>query len=275
MTTAGQVRRINVLGLPVAATDIAGVVSIFDQWIANRQREYVTVTGAHGVVESMRDPELAAIHRRAGLIVPDGMPLVWHAWIRGAKNTQRCYGPDVMLAVLERSGTAGHRHFLYGGGEGVAELLERKLRERFPDLQICGRRTPPYRDLTDAESAEIAAAINAAAPDIVWVGLSTPKQERWMAAFRDRLKAPVLVGVGAAFDFHAGLKPQAPRILQRNGLEWAYRLVTEPKRLWRRYFDIVPTFFFQSVLQLGGIKHFGDQPAVKPGAAGRTGRSEI
>lgn len=256
MSGGPQIRRINVLGLPIAGIDIPEAVSIFDGWIARGAREYVTVTGAHGVVESLRDDGLAAIHRRAGLSVPDGMPLVWHAWYRGAKNTRRCYGPDLMLAVLAHSAAKGYRHYLYGGGEGVADLLKKKLLERFPDLEICGCYTPPFRPLTEAESAKIAADINAAAPHIVWVGLSTPKQERWMASFRDRLDAPILVGVGAAFDFHTGLKRQAPRIFQRFGLEWAYRLATEPRRLWRRYLDIVPTFFFQSILQLSGVKRF-------------------
>ena len=250
-------QRVNVLGLPVAGIAISDAVSIFGDWIAQGAREYVTVTSAHGVVECLRDVELSRIHRSAGLVVPDGMPVVWLARAQGGRRTQRCYGPDLMLATLEASLDKGYRHYFYGGGDGVAELLRTKMTGRFPGLDVVGCYTPPFRALNDAESERIADEINAAAPDFVWVGLSTPKQERWMAAFRSRLLAPVLVGVGAAFDFHAGLKPQAPRFLQRHGLEWAYRLASEPRRLGRRYLVVVPTFLLQAGLQISGLKRFG------------------
>jgi N-acetylglucosaminyldiphosphoundecaprenol N-acetyl-beta-D-mannosaminyltransferase len=195
-------------------------------------------------MESTRDAQLRMIHVRAGLVTPDGMPLVWLARAAGYR-VDRVYGPDLMLAVCAASVERGYRHFFYGGGPGVAPRLANRLSARFPGLIIAGTYTPPFGSVTSPADDAIVATINEAAPDIVWVGLSTPRQERWMAAHVDRLTAPVLVGVGAAFDFHAGLKRQAPRWMQRSGLEWSFRLATEPRRLWRRYLQNNPAFVWQ------------------------------
>lgn len=248
--------RVNVLGVGVSATTMARAVATIEHWISQRTPHYVCVTGVHGVMESQRDPTLRRIHNAAGLVTPDGMPLVWVSHCRGHHYVERVYGPDLMLAVCAHSVAPHYRHYLYGGAEGVPELLSNRLQQRFPGIQIVGTHSPPFRPLTPTEDAALVQRINATQPDIVWVGLSTPKQERWMAAHVGRLTAPVLIGVGAAFDFHAGLKPQAPRWMQRNGLEWLFRLATEPRRLWRRYLINNPLFVVLVIQQaLGSVKY--------------------
>ena len=227
--------RCDVLGVAISAINRPMALATIERWISARTRNYVTVTGVHGVMESQHDPELMRIHNDAGMVTPDGMPMVWISRLRGFKQVRRVYGPDLMLDVCQRSVQTGWKHFFYGGAEGVANLLAQKLQKRFPGLRVAGTFCPPFRPMTDQEDAELVDRINAARADIVWVGLSTPKQEYWMARHVGRLEAPVLIGVGAAFDFNAGIKAQAPRWMQRIGLEWFFRLVSEPRRLWRRY----------------------------------------
>jgi len=252
-----KVPRANILGVGVSALNMAMALEIIEGWIERREPHYVCVTGVHGVMESQRDEELRRIHNRAGLVTPDGMPLVWLSRLQGFHHVERVYGPDLMLALCERSVAKGYRHFFYGGAEGVPEQLASVLQKRFPGLQVAGTFSPPFRPLTADEDDRIVQMINAAAPDIVWVGLSTPKQERWMAGHRERLTAPVLIGVGAAFDFLTGRKPQAPRWMQRAGLEWLFRLLTEPRRLWRRYLINNPLFVALVVLQALGVRRYG------------------
>ena len=249
--------RAEVLGVRVSALTMADALEIIDGWIAARARSYVCVTGVHGVMECQGDPELLRIHNEAGLVTPDGMPLVWLGRRRGNPRTERVYGPDLMLAACARSLVTGYRHFFYGGAEGVPELLAERLCRRYPGVRVCGTYSPPFRPLTDEEEAEVAERIDAARPDIVWVGLSTPKQERWMAAQRGRLEAPVLIGVGAAFDFHAGLKSQAPRWMQRSGLEWLHRLASEPRRLGPRYLVNNPRFIGRLVGEAAVLRRTG------------------
>jgi N-acetylglucosaminyldiphosphoundecaprenol N-acetyl-beta-D-mannosaminyltransferase len=251
-----KVPRANILGVGVSALNMAMALEIIEGWIERREPHYVCVTGVHGVMESQRDGELRRIHNRAGLVTPDGMPLVWLSRLQGFHHVERVYGPDLMLALCERSAAKGYRHFFYGGAEGVPEQLASVLQKRFPGLQVAGTFSPPFRPLTPDEDDRIVQMINAAAPDIVWVGLSTPKQERWMAGHRERLTAPVLIGVGAAFDFLTGRKPQAPRWMQRAGLEWLFRLLTEPRRLWRRYLINNPRFVLLVLLQWSGLRRF-------------------
>ena len=247
---------VNILGIEVSAIDMTMATKAIDSWIEEGARTYVTVTGAHGVMESQTDPDLRDIHNRAGLVTPDGMPLVWLARWLGQRHVRRVYGPDLMLAVCGASVAQGHRHFFYGGAEGIPQRLAARLTERFPGLQIAGLHSPPFRTPTAEEDREIVETINGSGADIVWVGLSTPKQERWMAAHLGRIEAPVMIGVGAAFDFHAGAKVQAPLWMQRSGLEWAFRAVTEPRRLGRRYAVIVPRFLFLSAAQLLRLRRF-------------------
>ena len=211
------------------------------QWIETRRQHYVCFTGVHGVMESQADAELLVIHNRSGLTTPDGMPMVWAGKWAGLP-IQRVYGPDLMLALCEQAVESGWTSFFYGGAEGVPERLAERLTARFPGLRVAGTYSPPFRPLTPAEDREIVERINGAAPDLVYVGLSTPKQERWMAAHVGRLNAPALLGVGAAFDIHAGTLRQAPRWMQRSGTEWVFRLGVEPRRLWRRYLTNNPRF---------------------------------
>lgn len=251
--TGGWNQRVDVLGVGVSAVNMGMAVNTVHRWIATGKKGYVCVTGVHGIMESHRDPIVRHIHNSAGLVVPDGMPLVWINWMRGNRHVDRVYGPDLMLACCEVSVPRGYRHFFYGGGDGVAELLVERLTARYPGLVVAGTYTPPFRSLTAAEDQQVVDTINAANADFVWVGLSTPKQERWMADHSERVNAPVLLGVGAAFDFHAGLKRQAPRWMQRSGLEWAFRLGTEPRRLWRRYLVNNPAFVYQFARQFIGL----------------------
>ncbi len=248
--------RVNALGVGVSALAFSQTIDILEHWIWHRQRHYVCVTGVHGVMESRRNDDLRRIHNDAGLVTPDGMPLVWLGRLRGQRGMERVYGPDLMLAFCERSAARGYRHFLYGGDEGVPDLLARELRRRFPGLNIVGTYSPPFRPLTVAEDADVVRRINDARPDVVWVGLSTPKQERWMAAHVDLLDASALIGVGAAFDFHSGRKRQAPRWMQRSGLEWLFRLLSEPQRLARRYLINNPGFVWHLLLQELGARRY-------------------
>ena len=203
---------------------------------------YVCFTGVHGVMEAQRDPRLIDIHNRAGMVLPDGMPMVWAGRIAGLAETKRVCGPDFLPYLSERAAKRGWKMFLYGGADGVPDLLAEKLIERFPGLQIVGTYSPPFRELSDVEHSDIADRINATEADLVWVGLPTPKQEHWMARQRPHLDAAALLGVGGAFDMHAGLIERAPEWLQPTGFEWAYRLVKEPGRLWRRYLVNNPRF---------------------------------
>jgi N-acetylglucosaminyldiphosphoundecaprenol N-acetyl-beta-D-mannosaminyltransferase len=234
--------RANILGVGVSAVNMPLAVATIGRWIKDRSPNYVCVTGVHGLIESYRDDELRAIHNSAGLVTPDGMPLVWLARWMGFAEVDRVYGPDLMLAVCEKSITRRWRHFFYGGAPGVATLLACRLRERFPGLAVAGTMSPPFRPLSEAEDQAVLERINSSDADIVWVGISTPKQERWMASHVGRLDAPVLVGCGAAFDFHAGLKRQAPRWMMLSGLEWLFRLLSEPRRLGPRYLVNNPLF---------------------------------
>lgn len=248
--------RVNVLGVGVSAINMEMAIASFDGWIARRERQYVCITGVHGVMESQRDPALRATLCQSGLTTPDGMPLVWLSKLHGFRHVERVYGPDLMLAICERSVEKGFRHFLYGGDTELVGALAARLRQRYPGIQIVGTYAPPFRPLTPEEDAEVVRVINDAAPDVVWIGLSTPKQERWMAAHHKRIDAPVMVGVGAAFDFNAGHKKQAPRWMQRNGLEWLFRLLQEPRRLGRRYLVNNPLFIALVLLQTLHLKRW-------------------
>jgi N-acetylglucosaminyldiphosphoundecaprenol N-acetyl-beta-D-mannosaminyltransferase len=234
--------RVDVLGVGISAVTMDVTVREIASWIDSGRRGYVCVTGVHGVMEAQRDPALSRIHNESGLTTPDGMPLVWASRWAGAAYVDRVYGPDLMLSLCAQAAARGWRSFFYGGKDGVSERLARRLQARFPGLVVAGTYSPPFRELTAAEDEQVVELINGARPDLVWVGLSTPKQERWMAAHTDRVIAPALLGVGAAFDIHAGLLPQAPRWMQRSGTEWLYRLAREPRRLWRRYLYSNPRF---------------------------------
>jgi N-acetylglucosaminyldiphosphoundecaprenol N-acetyl-beta-D-mannosaminyltransferase len=249
---------VEVLGVPVSAVDYDGVMDWMDGMVAARSRGYVCVAATHTVMVAQEDTETMEAVLGADLVVPDGQPLVWALRAFGRRLPDRVYGPDLMLRHCERAAERGTRIFLYGGrNQGALVQLTLNLRRRFPGLRVVGGISPPFRDLDDAELDDIATEINRSAADVVWVGIGVPKQEKWMAAMRNRIHAPVLVGVGAAFDFHAGLVPQAPGWMQSAGLEWAFRLAQEPKRLWRRYLRYNPRFVLGFAAQWLGSRRRG------------------
>ncbi len=245
----------DILGVLISATTMPQALETIEAWIGRRDSHYITVTPAHAVMDAYRDPDLRRIFNQSGMTTPDGMAIVWLLRLRGYRDVCRVYGPDLMLETCRAGLRHGYRHFLYGGPEGVANALADKLRVQMPGIDIVGTHSPPFRDLTEEEDRFIINLINLATPDIVWVGLSTPKQERWMAAHLGRIEAPVMIGVGAAFDFLSGRKPQAPRWMQHAGLEWLFRLATEPRRLWPRY-RLYPLFVLLVAAQLLGLKRF-------------------
>jgi N-acetylglucosaminyldiphosphoundecaprenol N-acetyl-beta-D-mannosaminyltransferase len=234
--------RAEVLGVPLALTNYEGAMDWMDGVIAAGERVCLSAAAVHLVMVAREDEET----RRAVLqtvTVPDGQPLVWALRALGHPEASRVYGPDLMARYCERSASTGVRMFLYGGRTQEALIaLHDTLCERYPGLKIVGGYSPPFRDLDEDETQEVAAAINASKADVVWVGTGQPKQEKWMVEMRDLLDAPILAGVGAAFDFHAGIVAQAPAWMQRLGLEWSYRLAREPRRLWRRYARYNPRF---------------------------------
>jgi N-acetylglucosaminyldiphosphoundecaprenol N-acetyl-beta-D-mannosaminyltransferase len=251
-----QPPRVTVLGVGLSVINLDSALAAVAAALAAKTPGYVCVTGVHGVMEAQDDPPFRAILNRAFLNTPDGMPMVWMGRLHGYRQMNRVYGPDLMLLVAEFTRTRDYTHFLYGGAEGVAQQLQRNLELKFPGIKIIGTYTPPFRPLTVAEEADLVQTLNAKKPDIIWVGLSTPKQEKFMAQLRGRLNATLMFGVGAAFDFHAGRVRQAPVWMQRSGLEWLFRLCCEPRRLWRRYFRNNPLFVLRVFCQLTGLKKY-------------------
>ena len=261
-----QLGRIDILGVPVSVVDMNTAIRVIDDWIASRDRHYVCVRDVHGVMLCQNDSNLQRVHSEAGLVAPDGMPLVWVGRLRGYHHIRRVCGADLMSALCKQSLRKGYRHFFYGGAPRVAERLASKLCRAFPGLKIVGWYSPPFRSLSDEEDEQVVQMINKSGAQIVWVGLSTPKQEAWMAAHVGQLEACVLIGVGAAFDFHAGTKKRAPAWMQRAGLEWLHRLLSEPRRLWRRYLIVAPRFVLPALLQV--LRHRLWAPENKRGLRG-------
>ena len=253
---ARRLARTNVLGVGISALNLDCAVAAVLEALESRTRGYVCVTGVHGVSEARKDPGFRRILNGALFNTPDGMPMVWMGRLQGFRQMGRVYGPDLMLRLCEASVARGIKHFFYGGAPGVAAALQRRLEARFPGLQIVGTYTPPFRPLTAEELAGLARSVSAAQPDIFWVGLSTPKQERFMAEHWQTLHARLFFGVGAAFDFHAGRVRQAPRWMQRSGLEWLFRLGCEPRRLWKRYLKNNPLFVLRAFGQLTHLVKF-------------------
>jgi N-acetylglucosaminyldiphosphoundecaprenol N-acetyl-beta-D-mannosaminyltransferase len=234
---------VEVLGVPLALTDYERTIDWMDATIATGGRGYICVAAVHTVMVCQDDPELREAVLGSDLTVPDGQPLVWAMNALGHDLSSRVYGPDLMARYCERAALTGARMFLYGGcNQGALVQLALNLRTRYPGLNIVGGYAPPYRPLTDEEETFVLDEINRSQADVVWVGIGVPKQEKWMAAMRSRLRAPVLVGVGAAFDFHAGRVSMAPGWMQERGLEWIYRTLQEPRRLLGRYLSTNPRF---------------------------------
>lgn len=248
--------RANVLGVGVHAIDVSSAVELIENAIAESRKGYVCVTGVHGVMEAQRDSEFRNILNNAMLVTPDGMPTVWVGRLQGYSHMRRVFGPDMMLEVFKVSAAKGYRHFLYGGAEGVAEHLQSNLTARFPGAKVVGTYTPPFRPLLWNEQAELEQIVRETSPDIIWVGLSTPKQERFMAQNIDRLSCRLMIGVGAAFDIHTGRVNDAPQWIKQAGLQWLHRLLQEPSRLWKRYLINNSLFSFKIAFQIAGLKHY-------------------
>jgi len=248
--------RANVLGVGISAINLPDALSLSEQLLHQHGKGYVCVTGVHGIMEAQRDASFREILNRSFLCTPDGMPTVWVGRWQGHRAMRRVYGPDYMLEMCKRATAWGCRHFLYGGNPGVAQKLQRRLEEMVPGIDIVGTYSPPFRTLRPNEEYELMEKLREARPDIFWVGLSTPKQERFMAQYLDRLETSLMVGVGAAFDIHAGLLSDAPLWMKNCGLQWLYRLLKEPRRLWRRYLSNNPRFLWQIGGQFTGLKKF-------------------
>lgn len=247
---------VNILGVHVTPTNTPDALNKIELAVAQKQKGYVCVTGVHGIMESQEDSKLKDILNAAYLNVPDGMPTVWLGRFHGFHEMRRVYGPDFMLEVCGKLREKNVRHFFYGGNTGVAEKLKLNLTEKFPGLNVVGTYTPPFRPLNREEENQLIQQVKELRPDILWVGLSTPKQERFMSEYLQKLDVSVMLGVGAAFDVHTGNIKDAPKWMQNSGLQWFHRLLQEPKRLWRRYLINNPKFLFKVFLQLSGLKKY-------------------
>jgi N-acetylglucosaminyldiphosphoundecaprenol N-acetyl-beta-D-mannosaminyltransferase len=252
MTPQNEPPRYNVLGVGVSALTLAQARDLVIGVRGTLRRGYICLGTAHGLTEARRDSALRRIYNESWLTTPDGMPLVW----LGPRGVERVYGPDLLLAVADAGRACGLRHYFYGGAIGVAEELRDRLAARFPGMAIVGTFTPPFRPLDATELDALRADVARTRPDVMWIGLGTPRQERFMAAHWRELDAGVLIGVGAAFDFHAGRVPQAPRWMQRSGLEWLFRLGTEPRRLGWRYLTTNPVFALRVLAQRSGLREY-------------------
>ncbi len=233
---------ISVLGVPVSVLTMEAAVTHIMGYVERRQAQYVCIRDVHGVMRAVYDPEIMRAHHNAAMVAPDGMPLVWISRWRTGLETGRVNGADLVDTLCHAGQGSGLRHFFYGGKPGIAEAMIEKLRAKYRNICVVGSYSPPFRPLTEEEDREIVARINASGAQVVWVGISTPKQELWMQDHVDRIRYATLIGVGAAFDIHSGAIARAPKWMQRNGLEWLFRLSTEPRRLWRRWLVLAPIF---------------------------------
>lgn len=259
----------DVLGIRIHAVNIPEVLQQIDRVIKNKEKGYITVTGVHGIMESQRNDLIRAVHNHSFLTVPDGMPLVYVGRMKGYSAMSRCYGPDLMKAVMEASVSAGYTHYFLGGNEGVADDLKENMEKTHPGIKIVGTYTPPFRPLNNQEKNELIAILKELKPHITWIGLSTPKQELFMHEYLSLLDTNVMIGVGAAFDIHTGRLLSAPPLMQKLALEWLYRLIKEPSRLWRRYLINNPLFIWNFLLQQLNLKrfpavNFSEQPEERP-----------
>jgi N-acetylglucosaminyldiphosphoundecaprenol N-acetyl-beta-D-mannosaminyltransferase len=247
----------DVLGVRTHPVQIGEVIERMQKWIRAREGCHsIAATSMHGIVEAQHDPSFKEALNATDLVVPDGMPLVWLGRCQGHVLGRRVYGPDLLLAFCKESAGQGYRHFFYGGEPGVAEQLAGSLKTRFPGLNVVGTCSPPFRPLGAKEDEEMVEMIDRVAPDVLWVGLGAPKQERWMHKHKTRLRLPVMVGVGAAFDMLSGRRKQAPRWMREHGLEWFFRLLQEPRRLWRRYLVYGAQFIAYLILKSLRLKNF-------------------
>jgi len=245
--------KIMVLGVPIDVISWSDALKNISQWSLNSESRVVCICNVHSVVTASRDAAFSRVVNEADMATPDGAPVAWMLRRLGHVGQQRINGPDLMWRYCERAAQSNEGIFLYGGTLKTLDLLQRKLHENFPTLRIVGAYSPPFRSLSEDEDAAVVKAINESGAGVVWVSLGCPKQELWMAAHRGRINA-VMVGVGAAFDYHAGTIQRAPLWMQHCGLEWLYRLISEPRRLWQRYLVTNSLFLIGAVRQLIGSR---------------------
>lgn len=268
----------DVLGVDLSAVNMTRAIDLAERRIAtsrlaSSKSAYICMTGVHGVMEAQSNSHLRNVLNEAFINAPDGMPMSWVGWLQGHRQMDRVYGPDFMANLCRLSVGKGYRHYLYGGQPGVAQALKDALQRRFPGIQVVGTFTPPFRSLTQDEEANLLSDVHSAKPDILWVGLSTPKQEYFMAEYVDRLGVPLLVGVGAAFDFHTGRIEDAPAWIKRAGLQWLHRLLQDPGRLGKRYLRNNPAFAWRIMLQFFRRRNYEHQSACAPKATSSTTNS--
>ncbi|MFN5326440.1 MAG: WecB/TagA/CpsF family glycosyltransferase [Bacteroidota bacterium] len=241
---------VDILDIPIFNGDEDELVDHVIQTANYKTPRCISASGAHGLVISKENHFFKRILKNFYLNIPDGMPLVWIGKLKGAKRIKRCYGPDVFKNLITQSKDKKIKHFFCGGKKGIAEKLKNACEEQFKNFNICGTYSPPFYDLTDTEIKELANVINSNSPDVVWIGLGTPKQEIFAHRISKYLSCGYIITVGAAFDFHTGTVQQAPEYIQKIGMEWFFRLLMEPKRLWKRYLNIIPKFLTYSLLDL-------------------------
>jgi N-acetylglucosaminyldiphosphoundecaprenol N-acetyl-beta-D-mannosaminyltransferase len=254
--TCTNAERVNILGVGVSTINLEQALDYMACCIELKQRTYIVVASVFTIMTAYKDPTFRQLVNDAGLVTPDGMPLVFISRWWGYRGVTRVYGPDLMLAFCERAAQHGYRSLFYGGQPGVPEELAQRLKARQPAFSVVGTVSPPYRPLTPEEDEAAIQMINAANPDVVWVALGSPKQEMWIAEHRHRINAPILIGVGYAFDIHSGRLPQAPLWMQQAALEWLFRLWIEPRRLWKRYLLVNPQFIILIILQMLKLRRF-------------------
>jgi N-acetylglucosaminyldiphosphoundecaprenol N-acetyl-beta-D-mannosaminyltransferase len=253
-----NIPQVPILGVQISAINMELALAQIEIWVSERSARYVCVAPAHSIMECVNDPSLLPVFNEAGMVTPDGMAVVWLLRLKGHKEVRRVYGPDLLLAACAYGLERGWQHHFLGGSPETLALLTADLRARFPGLQIAGQTCPPFHSLSAQDDEDITAAVNASQADILWVGLGSPRQEAWMNRELEKIKAPVMVGVGAAFDFLSGRKAQAPLWVQRIGMEWLFRLANEPKRLWPRYRQY-PKFVLLVLFQHLGLIHFSEK----------------
>jgi N-acetylglucosaminyldiphosphoundecaprenol N-acetyl-beta-D-mannosaminyltransferase len=256
MTAPSNNRRVNVLGVGITPLRTQDALQRIGSAIAEGAKGYICITGVHGVMEAQTDSNLRTIINHSMLTTADGRPTVWVGWLQGFHKMMQITGPDLMLHVCEESVKKGYTHFFYGGDVGVADQLKTNLEAKYPGLQVVGTYTPPFRPLNSAEENELQELVARLKPDMFWVGLSTPKQERFMAEYLSKLDTKLMIGVGAAFDIHTGRIKDSPDWLQAMGLQWVHRMAQEPRRLWKRYLYNNPRFIVRITSQLLGLRKY-------------------
>lgn len=245
-----MIRKKNIYGVDIAQINFKDLLNILKaKSIEKGFKGYITAAGVHGIIESQTKQDIFLAYKDAYLNIPDGVPLVWYSKIKGSQKIERCFGPEVMESFFDKTKGENLKHFFYGSTNEVLEKLEQNFSKKY-NANIVGTLSPPFRKLEKSELKKITEIINSYSPDIIWVGLGCPKQEIFMSQNYLNLNAKLMIGVGAAFDYHSGSINYAPKIIQNLGFEWLYRLIQEPRRLFRRYFKIIPSFFLLIIKEI-------------------------